>query len=215
MIRTKINNLVLGTLVFSSGVITICSSAFADTPNFPDQPVPSLYLAQSTIDTASIEASVVEKINQFRNSLALPALTRNSAMDNQARIHSQKMANGQMPFGHYGFSQRIQASSIPYQEAAENVATNFGYSDPATQAVQGWLVSSGHLKNIRGEYELTGVGVATNSKGEVYITQIFLRSPSQTITTSNPQTTIDTIDPLSIEDIAESWDDFVQFGTDY
>lgn len=146
----------------------------ADIPNVQHKAVPSRYLAQSTIDTASIEASVFEKINKFRTSQALPALTRNSAIDNQARTHSQNMAKGTIPFGHYGFSQRIQAISIPYLAAAENVAMNRGYTDPATQAVQGWLGSSGHLNNIRGKYNLTGVGVATNSKGEVYLTQIFI-----------------------------------------
>ncbi|MBD2504168.1 CAP domain-containing protein [Anabaena azotica FACHB-119] len=146
-----------------------------------------------------MEASVFEQINKFRTSQGLPALTRNTAMDNQARVHSQNMANGTRPFGHDGFAQRIAAIAIPYQAAAENVATNSGYSDPATQAVQGWLSSSGHLKNIRDNYNLTGVGVATNSKGEVYITQIFLRSSTQTTTSGSSQPTTSTINTTSVE----------------
>ncbi|MFN6439225.1 MAG: CAP domain-containing protein [Nostoc sp. DedSLP01] len=129
----------------------------------------------STSNAAAIEASVYQQINRFRSTQSLPALTRNSAIDDQARIHSRNMANGNVPFGHTGFSQRIQLIGIPYQGAAENVAMNRNYSDPATQAVQGWLNSSGHLANIRGNYNLTGIGVAINSKGEVYLTQIFLR----------------------------------------
>jgi uncharacterized protein YkwD len=54
------------------------------------------------------------------------------------------------------------------------VAFNQGHRDPAAVAVQGWLESPGHRENIEGPYELTGVGVASNAKGEVYFTQIFV-----------------------------------------
>ncbi|MDZ8184966.1 MAG: CAP domain-containing protein [Nostoc sp. ChiSLP02] len=182
MIRTKIQSFILGTLVVTGGAIAISAPAFTYTPNSAHQAVRSHDLAQSTIDTAAIEASVFRQINQFRASQGLPALTRNSSMNNQARVHSQNMADGTTPFGHNGFSQRIQAIAIPYQSAAENVAMNSNYSDPATQAVQGWLHSSGHLNNIRGNYNLTGIGVAANSRGEVYLTQIFLRSSGQNST---------------------------------
>lgn len=84
-------------------------------------------------------------------------------------------SNDTIPFSHYNFSQRVQAIAISSQAAAENVAKNRDYGDPTTQAVQGWLMSSGHLNNIRGHYNLTGIGVAVNSKDEVYITQIFIR----------------------------------------
>ncbi|MER3590353.1 MAG: alkaline phosphatase, partial [Mastigocladus sp. ERB_26_1] len=36
--------------------------------------------------------------------------------------------------------------------------------------------SPDHLINIKGNYNMTGIGVATNSKGEVYLTQIFIRN---------------------------------------
>lgn len=85
------------------------------------------------------------------------------------------MANGTVPFGHTGFSERVRAIGIPYRGAGENVAYNQGYSDPATIAVQGWLKSPGHLANIKGNYDKTGIGVASNSKGAIYFTQIFLR----------------------------------------
>ncbi|MBD2448219.1 CAP domain-containing protein [Nostoc sp. FACHB-152] len=123
---------------------------------------------------SAIENSVHQQINQLRSGQGLPPLQRNSAMDNQARIHSQNMASGQVPFGHIGFAQRVQATGISYSSAAENVAYNQGYSDPATQAVQGWRNSPGHWTNIKGNYNLTGIGVAKNSKGEVYFTQIFI-----------------------------------------
>jgi uncharacterized protein YkwD len=130
----------------------------------------------TTSTLAAMEDSVHRQINQLRSTQGLPPLQRNSAIDNQARIHSQNMASGQVPFGHTGFSQRVQATGISYRGAAENVAYNQGYSDPATQAVQGWRNSPGHWTNIKGNYNLTGIGVAKNSKGQVYFTQIFMRT---------------------------------------
>jgi uncharacterized protein YkwD len=88
------------------------------------------------------------------------------------------MANGKVAFSHKDFDKRISAigKEIRYRGAAENVAYNKGYSDPAQQAVQGWLKSPGHFANIKGNFNVTGIGVARNSKGEIYFTQIFIRS---------------------------------------
>jgi uncharacterized protein YkwD len=130
---------------------------------------------QSDANSASIEQSVFEQINQYRQSQNLPPLTRNASIDQQARNHSQNMASGQVGFGHSGFEQRVKATSIAYKDARENVAYNQD-KDPATRAVQGWLRSSGHLTNIRSNTNMTGIGIAVNGQGVVYLTQIFIRS---------------------------------------
>jgi uncharacterized protein YkwD len=130
---------------------------------------------QSNSNAASIEQSVFDQINQYRQSQNLSPLTRNATIDQQARNHSQNMASGQVGFGHSGFEQRAKATGIGYKDARENVAYNQD-KDPATRAVQGWLKSSGHLTNIRSNTNLTGIGVAVNGQGVVYLTQIFIRS---------------------------------------
>lgn len=176
MIRTKIYSIALGTLVLTGGLIAISAPGQTSTQKISPVSIRSYQVAQSTINTAAIEASVFQQINQYRASQGLSALTRNSAIDTQARTHSQNMASGKVPLGHDGFQQRVQATGIASSASAENVAYNQGSSDPATQAVQGWLKSSVHLTNIKGNYNLTGVGVASNSQGKIYFTQIFLRS---------------------------------------
>lgn len=177
MIRTKIYSAGVATLALIGGAIAFSTPAQTATLKPAKISGQSLQLAQSTVNIAALEVAVHNQINQFRATQGLPALTRNSAIDNQARIHSQNMASGKVAFSHYGFGARIQtiAVTIPYRGASENVAYNQGYRDPATQSVQGWLRSSGHLANIRGNYNLTGVGVATNSRGAVYFTQLFIR----------------------------------------
>lgn len=58
---------------------------------------------------------------------------------------------------------------------AENVAYNHYYDDPVKVAVDGWMKSAGHKKNILGDFEETGVGVAISKEGQFYITQLFAK----------------------------------------
>ncbi|MBD2328915.1 CAP domain-containing protein [Alkalinema sp. FACHB-956] len=158
---------------------TITPTLQADMASLVEAQQP-LRIAQTTSTaptTASLEQAVFNQINAYRKSQGLAPLVLNSTITTQARIHSQNMANKTVPFGHQGFDQRVKAigTVIPWSGAAENVAYNYGYSDPATQAVQGWLKSSGHLRNIRGNFDLTGIGVSRNAKGEIYFTQIFIK----------------------------------------
>ncbi|GAC1458341.1 MAG: CAP domain-containing protein [Chamaesiphon sp.] len=126
----------------------------------------------------TLEQSIYKEVNQYRKSRNLPPLTIDARISEQARAHSQAMASDRVPFGHQGFEQRVQAiaRAIPYQRAAENVAFNQGYSQPDTQAVEGWIKSIHHRENMEGPYNLTGIGIAKNAKGEYYFTQIFIRS---------------------------------------
>jgi uncharacterized protein YkwD len=126
---------------------------------------------------AALEQSVHQKINAYRASRSLPALAMNATISQVARIHSQNMATGSVPFGHQGFDARVQTVSrtFTFTSVGENVSYNQGYSDPVAVAVNGWLNSPGHLNNIVGSFNLTGIGVARNSKGEYFFTQIFWR----------------------------------------
>ena len=131
---------------------------------------------ESFASLRAIERAVYNQINEYRESQGLNPLTLNDNISGQARFHSQNMADGDVLFSHNGFEQRIEAIAtvISYQGAAENVAFNQGYPDPAARAVQSWLNSPGHLQNIQGDFDLTGVGVAQNPQGEYYFTQIFV-----------------------------------------
>ncbi len=175
MIRTTISSVALGTILLSSASMATPATNPTFTPISSHISSHTVQIAQSSINTAALEQSVFNQINNYRVSKGLAGLTRNSAIDNQARNHSQNMANGTVAFGHTGFSERVRATGISFRTAGENVAYNGGYSDPAKKAVQGWLNSPGHLNNIRGNYNLTGIGVAVTSTGRVYFTQIFIR----------------------------------------
>lgn len=176
--RPLVTGIALGTLVLASGVVG-CDSLFR-AAILPATETPSAAPASKTSKSDSftaLEKSIYEQINQYRQSRHLPPLTLDSRISEQARLHSQAMASGRVPFSHQGFKQRVKVVSrmIPYHSAAENVAYNQGYGDPDREAVQGWLKSTEHRINIEGQYDLTGIGIAKNTVGEYYFTQIFIR----------------------------------------
>ena len=137
---------------------------------------PKNLAANNNNDIDYLEKLTHQQINQYRISRNLLPLKLDNSISQQARIHSQNMAQGKVPFSHEGFEQRIASvsSTISYRSAAENIAYNQGYRDPLERAVTGWIKSPGHHKNMIGNYNLTGIGITKNSQGEYYFTQIFI-----------------------------------------
>lgn len=91
-----------------------------------------------------------------------------------ARSHSQEMANGRRSFGHGGYDQRVQKIRKIFKSCvvAENVA--YGASN-AKEAFTIWKNSTGHRKNMLGNYKFIGIGTARNKRGVIYYTEVFVR----------------------------------------
>jgi uncharacterized protein YkwD len=125
---------------------------------------------------AAIQNAVLVNINKYRQKSGLSSLKMDDRIIKEAKNHSIDMANHTVPFGHKYFKTRIDKlhSQIKNSNAgAENVAYN--YKD-AQDVVKNWLRSPGHKRNIDGNYNLTGIGIARDGKGKIYFTQIFLRT---------------------------------------
>ncbi|WP_309731797.1 CAP domain-containing protein [Chamaesiphon sp. OTE_75_metabat_556] len=133
------------------------------------QSTPAPVMTKLEIDTYNL-------VNKYRQTKNLPPLTMDPAISAEAKAHSEQMArSGNM--SHDGFNDRVASVSktIVYRSAAENVAYNMGYGKPELVAIQDWIESPGHQHNMVGRYDLTGIGVSKNAKGEYYFTQIFIR----------------------------------------
>ncbi|MDJ0599867.1 MAG: CAP domain-containing protein [Crocosphaera sp.] len=124
----------------------------------------------------ALEQEINRRVNQYRLSKNLPPLKMNATISSVARQHSQDMASKKATFSHDGFDNRAKAvgKTISYRSFAENLAYIKGYPDLADVAVKGWINSPGHRKNMEGKFNLTGIGIAKNSDGEYYFTQLFL-----------------------------------------
>ena len=82
------------------------------------------------------------------------------------------MATGKVPFGHEGFQGRMRMVPFPVRTFSENVAWNAGHSDPVEVAVNGWINSPGHRKNMLSNSNMCGIAVYCYH-GRYYFTQLF------------------------------------------
>ncbi|MDF1757793.1 MAG: CAP domain-containing protein [Legionellaceae bacterium] len=129
----------------------------------------------------NLATEILVYINQYRVQHKLPKLVMNERLIAEARQHSLDMAKHVVPFGHDGFADRMSVlhKEIPNSMAgAENVAYNY---KTAEVVANGWIKSSGHRRNIVGNYNLTGIGIAQDSQGKLYYTQMFLKSDDDSI----------------------------------
>jgi len=125
-----------------------------------------------------IEINTYNYVNEHRQRIGSKKLIWHSFIADIAREHSQNMADGIIAPSHEGFDQRvaeIKTYIVQTNGAAENLAWNKGYDDPAKAAFDWWMTSSGHKASLEDNfYDLTGVGAARSADGTYYITQIFI-----------------------------------------
>ena len=125
-----------------------------------------------------VEQQTFKLINQFRDQDGEPPLKWNEDIAKIARAHSRDMATGDVDFGHDGFDDRVDQMKqliAGFRGAGENVLFTDQLDGIAQRAVQMWLHSPHHLKNIRGDYNLSGIGVWQGKNGALYFTQLFLK----------------------------------------
>jgi tetratricopeptide (TPR) repeat protein/uncharacterized protein YkwD len=127
-----------------------------------------------------LEKSVFSRINQYRKYQNLPALQWSNSIAEEARIHAQQMASGKTTFSNNEFQYQLEVISkkIPYKSkiVSLNATTNIGYRNPGERAVEDWINNPVTHKNIVDDHNLTGIGIAQNSKGQYYISQLFIKT---------------------------------------
>ncbi|GGM40328.1 hypothetical protein GCM10011351_28100 [Paraliobacillus quinghaiensis] len=139
----------------------------------PDLIYPRQKLTIPTIDSIKhTEHLVIQLTNQERAKHGLPALRPDWELSRVARYKSADMLNKNY-FSHtsptYGSPFTMMKNfGISYRSAAENIAK--GQRTPQ-EVVTAWMNSSGHRKNILGNYTHIGVGYVENGK---YWTQLFI-----------------------------------------
>ena len=124
-----------------------------------------------------LEARLIRLVNQERGKRGLKALCSSTAICAVATRHSKNMAASRVSFGHGGFEKRAQ----PFMKGGghiafgENVAFCDLMQDPLKTAVDLWMHSLEHRKNILGDYNETGIGIAYNHAGRCFMTQLFAK----------------------------------------
>ena len=125
----------------------------------------------------ALETEVVRLVNIERARAGLQPLAQNWEVSRVARYKSQDFINRNY-FAHnsptYGTPfEMLTSFGILFSAAAENIAR--GQSSPAA-VMNTWMNSAGHRANILSTlYNQIGVGVARDSRGTLFWTQMFIR----------------------------------------
>ncbi|RLN90270.1 hypothetical protein BBJ28_00009296 [Nothophytophthora sp. Chile5] len=119
---------------------------------------------------------MLARVNQEREKKKLPALVMNSKLQAAAQRQADDMADKAF-MSHKGsdgstMKQRIVATGFTGGGMAENVASGQKTVD---EVVDSWMKSSGHRRNILGDYTVFGAAYAHNANGKYkhYWTQVF------------------------------------------
>lgn len=125
------------------------------------------------------ERKLMELVNKERAKADLPELKPHPLLFKAARAHSANMAkqrkmehnlDGKRP------AQRVEDTGYDWGKVAENLITADQTDVPLDKIVKGWMASKIHRENILlKNVTETGLGIATNDKGEIYYTQLFAR----------------------------------------
>jgi uncharacterized protein YkwD len=136
--------------------------------------------APATRSDGSLNGRLHSEVNAHREALGKSKLPRHAGLDRMAQQHSEFMMRNRYKIEggltHYGFEERSLAAQrlMGMSNVAENIATcSGGFSSPASTLVDAWKRSSGHAKNMKSGWDVTGVGVAVAPDGRVFATQIF------------------------------------------
>lgn len=135
-------------------------------------PAPHANAARSASDG---RAALVKELNDLRVSHGLKPLTVSPGLQAVAQRWSKKMSNAA------ALSHNPNVGpSIPqgWRSWGENVGMARGYVDNAMKIQEGWVLSSGHFRNmIATKFTHIGIGYVETSKG-AYATQVFATYPS-------------------------------------
>jgi uncharacterized YkwD family protein/spore coat assembly protein SafA len=153
-------------LIFPGQTINLPSAP--STPSVPSTPN----------DISTLETEVIRLVNVERARAGQSALTPNNEVSRVARIKSQDFVNNNY-FSHnsptYGTPfDMLRSFGITFTAAAENIASG---QRTAAEVMNTWMNSSGHRANILSStYNQIGVGVARDNNGNLFWTQMFIRS---------------------------------------
>jgi uncharacterized protein YkwD len=136
----------------------------------------SLLSFTSATTNGGLTEDVLKYTNEFRRSKGLKALEMRNDLDAIARSHSEDMASGRCSFGHEGYNLRVSKVKKIIKPCDGYVGENVAYgARTGKEAFDIWKNSSGHRKNMLGDYKYIGIGIARNRRGVIYYTQIFVR----------------------------------------
>ncbi|WP_405207919.1 CAP domain-containing protein [Aquimarina sp. LLG6339-5] len=154
-------------------LFTVCIATIIVSCSSEDDTMNSIVNTDELTNETNISDNILALVNQHRQSLGLPTLSKNDTAEQLAIDHTKYMISIE-EINHDNFNQR--GNILENEENATGTAENVArfYSD-AQSVVDGWLNSTGHRENIEGNYMYTGISAIKDENGRYYYTQLFYR----------------------------------------
>ena len=140
-----------------------------------------IFIEEDELDAAELEyyartaeeKQLLDLVNEYRASINLPVLVHEDNSYYHATQHSLLMVS-KAAISHINYDKRAAEISrrTGASFVAENVAKDYLSNE---EALEGWLKSDGHKKNIEGDFTHTAVSIQKDANGKRYFTQIFFR----------------------------------------
>lgn len=128
----------------------------------------------------TLEKKAFNLINEKRIEKGLKHLHWNEKLAELARRHSENMAKFDF-FSHAGVDgemvdqRAFDLSLNKWNAIGENIAFNQGFENPADFAVERWMLSESHCRNLLDtRWRESGIGVGITENGKYFFTQVFL-----------------------------------------
>jgi uncharacterized protein YkwD len=156
---------------------TMCASPGDEAPGRARAEEKAGASAGSGAELGTLERRCFDLTNGHRKRKGLAQLVRNGDLDEIAREHSRDMARRQA-LDHGGFDRRKKAvmAALAYQSFGENIFRSTRKLDEIPdRALESWVRSPAHRKNLEGDYRVSGMGAARGEDGRTYLTQLFVK----------------------------------------
>ncbi len=154
----------------SIATLASCASPPADASRVP--------MSASHDPKASLSTRLYQDVNAYRRSKGGSDLQRHSGLDSLAQTHSEYLLKNRGSFSlngknvsHYGFDSRslVARERLEMVNVSENVVAGSSFQD----LIQLWKGSKDHHKNMLDDWTHTGIGVAVDTDGMIFATQLF------------------------------------------
>lgn len=162
-------------LLISSLLVTVLftmNSCSSDTAEVTEDLTTALVVENYTY--SDMELETMQLINDYRVSVGLNALEKINHISYKSEEHDYYMID-RKTVSHDGFVDR--SNNIMKLLGASTVGENIAYNyNTPKAALEAWLKSAAHKKNIEGDYTHFGISIRQDAAtGKKYYTNIFAR----------------------------------------
>jgi uncharacterized protein YkwD len=128
---------------------------------------------------SAIETQIHNRINDYREQQGLNRLVLQPIMFEEARVHSDRMANGSIGVGGDGIDQIFADIKDKIGGTTQGWVVLKTFNTNADSIVKVMTSDSATAAIITKQYTQSGVGVSYDDEGAAYITHLFLEIPDK------------------------------------